>query len=187
VSYLRARRRLRAATIKATPNSRSEAGSVVDFAAAAQIPTANPRIVRPIVIARSPRTARESNSGARTPGWVALPILFTQRHLGDAPSRPVISAADLSPAKDRYRRRFAVDGVLCLPEECRRSDTDRKDRDYPRALRSTTRRSAGLPLRSCAQRSPTSLNRAGAVRTVKSRGSTPFSTSFHVSGVETPA
>ena len=55
-------------------------------------------------------------------------------------------------------------------------------------LLNTASRSAGFVSRRPAfHRSPTSLNRAGAVRMVKSRGSIARSTSFQVSGVETPA
>ena len=51
----------------------------------------------------------------------------------------------------------------------------------------TVSRFAGFDVRSAAHRSPTFANRAGAVRMVKSCGSTPSKTSFHFSGVETPA
>ena len=113
--------------------------------------------------------------------------------LGDTPYD--VEAAMRAGIDDR-RRSSAAGGRVksSRAQPCGLSGPDRPARPLRRvAVRyfayflNTVSRFAGFDVRRAAHRSPTFANRAGAVRIVKSRGSTPSNTSFHFSGVETPA
>src|SRR5687767_500962 len=97
--------------------------------------------------------------------------------------RGALAAALDSPARDDRARLGRVDDLTSRGIDAARPLPAARGA----SRRTSDARSATGPVRTAAHRSPTAASRPGIVRIVKSRRSTPLSTSSHVSGADAPA